>query len=140
MAVKSTHRVPELFKQLCRIPLSFHFEGSMSTTGHAGSVVAKKVQRKEQKENRLVEKQLEKMKTLTRSFQVGTLSSICKATKGNIRTNTNDNKEDGVTKPFSRAFGEKLNQGPGHSKVLLCSQMCQYSRVFQKGDTPLLLI
>ena len=54
-----------------------------------------------------------------------------------ITTNTNDNKEDGVTKPFSRAFGEKLDQGPGHSEVLLCSQMCQYSRVFQKGDTPL---
>ena len=28
--------------------------------------------------------------------------------------------------------------GPGHSEVLLCSQICQYSRVFQKGDNPLL--
>ena len=88
-------------------------------------------------ESRLVERQLEKMKTLTHSFQVGTSSSICEATKRNITTNTIDNKEDGVTKPFSRAFCEKLGQVPGHSEVLLCSQMCQYSRVLQKGDTPL---
>ena len=45
-------------------------KGSMSTTGHAGSVVAGEFQQK--KENRLVERQLEKMKTLTHSFQVGT--------------------------------------------------------------------
>ena len=38
---------------------------------------------------------------------------------------------------FRALFGEELDQGPGHSEVLLCSQMCQYSRVFQKGDTPL---
>ena len=77
------------------------------------------------------------MKTLTHSFQVGILSSICEAMKRNITTNTNDNEEDGVTKPFSRAFCKKLGQGPGHSEVLLCIQMCLYSRVFQKGDTPL---
>ena len=87
-------------------------------------------------ENRLVERQLEKMKTRTHSFQVGTLSLVCEATKRNITTNTNDNIEDGVTKLFSCAFCEKLGQGPGHSEVLLCSQMCQYLRVFQKGDTP----
>ena len=57
------------------------------------------------------------MKTLKYSFQVVPLSSICKATKGNITTNTNDDNEDGVTKPFLRAFCKKLDQGPGHGEV-----------------------
>ena len=84
MDVKSTRPVPEQFTQLRGIPLSFHLEGLMSTTGHVASVIAEKFQREEGKENGLVERQLEKTKTLTHSFQVGIFIFILQSNETKI--------------------------------------------------------
>ena len=38
---------------------------------------------------------------------------------------------------FCMLFAKKKTKALAIAKFLLCIQMCQYSRVFQKGDTPL---
>ena len=57
------------------------------------------------------------MKTLTRSFQVGTFIFNLQSNERKYNNKYNGDKEDGVTKPFSRAFDKKLDQGPGHGEI-----------------------
>ena len=112
--------MPELFKQLFRIPLSFHFEGSMSTTRPCRFTYCRKISTKGVNRKQTYRKAARKNED-TYAFISGRYFIF------NLRSNEkkyNNSEEDGVTKPFSRAFCEKLGQGPDHSEVLLCSQKC----------------